>query len=95
LVLWKSGKAEEAIGSYEKAVEIIEKLYASSTGLKEEERSSMIGVKSFVYKQFIELLLELHRKQPTKGFDREAFFISYLTMLSQQCSHTVLQSSHI
>jgi CHAT domain-containing protein/Tfp pilus assembly protein PilF len=76
MTLWRSGKEWEAISSYEKGVATIEKLYSYTTGFKEEERSSMIGEKSYVYKEFIELLLELHRKQPTKGYDREAFRIS-------------------
>jgi len=74
--LWKSGKAEEAVAHYKKAVDVIDQLYHFTKGLKEEERSSMIGEKSFVYKEFIELLLELHRKQPTKGYDKEAFVVS-------------------
>jgi tetratricopeptide (TPR) repeat protein len=74
--LWKSGRREEAVDCYKKAVKVIEELYQSTKGLKEKERSSMIGEKSFVYQEFIELLLELHRKQPTKGYDREAFRIS-------------------
>jgi CHAT domain-containing protein len=36
----------------------------------------MIGEKSFVYQELIKLLLELHRKSPNKGYDREAFVIS-------------------
>jgi len=74
--LRKSGKGEEAVAHYKKAVGVIEELYQFTKGLKEEERSSMIGEKSFVYKEFIELLLELHRKQPQKGYDKEAFTIS-------------------
>ena len=73
---WKSGKSEEAVAFYKKAVDTIEILYQHTTGLKEEERSSMIGEKSFVYQEFIELLLELHKKSPSKGYDREAFIIS-------------------
>ena len=74
--LWKSGKPEAAEGSYSKAVEAIENLYASTQGLKEEERSSMIGEKSYVYSEFIELLLELHRKYPDKGYNKQAFSIA-------------------
>jgi tetratricopeptide (TPR) repeat protein len=74
--LWKSGKGEEAVAHYKKAVEVIEELYQFTKGLKEEERSSMIGEKSFVYREFIGLLLELHRKNPNKGYGKEAFIIS-------------------
>jgi CHAT domain-containing protein len=74
--LWKSGKPEEAVGHYEKAVATIEQLYASTQGLKEEERTSMIGGKSHVYQEFIELLLELHKKSPDKGYDKQAFLIA-------------------
>jgi len=74
--LWKSGKGEEAASSFEKAIETIEKIYSHTSGLKEEERSSMIGEKRFVYQEFIELLLELHRKSPDMGYDKQAFTIS-------------------
>jgi tetratricopeptide (TPR) repeat protein len=77
--LWKSGKGEEAIAQYKKAVEVIEELYQFTKGFREEERSSMIGKKLHVYKEFIELLLELHKKSPNKGYDKEAFIISEKT----------------
>jgi len=76
IALWKYNKPMEAIIQYGKAIELIEDLYRHTQVLKEEERSSMIGGKSFVYQEFIELLLELHRKSPNKGYDREAFLIS-------------------
>lgn len=74
--LWKSGRGKEAVSSYKKAIDVIEEIYRNTSGFKEEERSSMIGKKSFVYRELIELLLELHRKFPDKGFDKEAFVIS-------------------
>jgi CHAT domain-containing protein/Tfp pilus assembly protein PilF len=74
--LWKSGNPEEAVAQYQKAIDTIEDLYSHTQGLKEEERSSMIGEKSFVYREFIELLLELHRKHPAKGYDKQAFLIT-------------------
>jgi tetratricopeptide (TPR) repeat protein/CHAT domain-containing protein len=74
--LWRSGKPEEAVAPYQHAIEAIEKLYGQTTGLKEEERSSMIGEKASVYEEFIDLLLELHRKHPEKGYDGQAFVIS-------------------
>jgi CHAT domain-containing protein len=74
--LWKSGRPEEAVEHYQSAIEVIEELYAWTEGLKEKERSSMIGEKSFVFQEFIELLLELYKKHPGKGFDKQAFIIS-------------------
>jgi tetratricopeptide (TPR) repeat protein len=74
--LWKSGNPEEAVAHFKKAVDTIEVLYQHTTGLKAEERSSMIGGKSFVYQAFIELLLELHRKHPAKGYDKQTFIIA-------------------
>ena len=74
--LWKSGKAEEAAGRYQKAIDTIEELYGYTMGLKEEERSSLMGEKSFVYKEFLELLLELLHKYPDKGFEKQGFLIS-------------------
>ena len=74
--MWKSGKGEEAVNSYKKAVKTIEEIYSHTSGLKEEERLSMIGKKSFIYQKFIKLLLELHHKHPDKEYDRQAFTIS-------------------
>ncbi|MBW2562971.1 MAG: CHAT domain-containing protein [Deltaproteobacteria bacterium] len=73
---WKLGKSNEAVTYYQQAIDTIEEIYALSSGLKEEERSSVIGQKSFVYQEFIELLLELHKKNPKKGYDKHAFIIS-------------------
>jgi len=75
-VLWKTGRGEEAVSSYEKAVETIEKLYARSEGLKNDEQAAMKGEKSAVYQEFIQLLLELHRKNAGAGYDRRAFTTS-------------------
>jgi len=74
--IWKSGKGEEAVPHYQKAVDTIAELYFSTRGLKEEERSSMLGDKSIVYQEFIELLLELNRQHPGEGYDQEAFKVS-------------------
>ncbi len=74
--LWASGKATEAVPQYERAIEVIEEIYGHTSGFKEEERSSLIGAKSFVYDEFIKLLLELHRKHPGKRYGRQAFSVS-------------------
>jgi tetratricopeptide (TPR) repeat protein len=74
--LWKLGEAEQARSHYVNAVEIIEELYAYTRGLKEEWRSTMIREKRHVYEDFIQLLMDLHRKSADKGYDREAFVIS-------------------
>jgi len=76
LILRKSGKGAKAVAYYQKAIDIIEELYSNTQNLKEEERSSLIGGKRFVYQKFIELLLELHRKNPNKGYDKQAFSIA-------------------
>lgn len=73
--LWKSGRPAEAVAPYAKAIEIIESVYRESAGLREEERASMIGMKQHVYKEFIDLLLELHDKHPLKGYDAQAFIV--------------------
>jgi tetratricopeptide (TPR) repeat protein len=74
--LRRAGKPEEAVAHYKKAVEAIEEIYVYTKGLTEEERSAMLGGKIFVYKEYIELLLDLHKNYPIKGYDREAFIIS-------------------
>ncbi len=76
LALWNKGQGEEAVRVYQKTIETIEEIYSHTEGLKEEERSSVIGEKIYVYQEFIELLLQLHRKSPDKGYDRKAFVIS-------------------
>jgi tetratricopeptide (TPR) repeat protein/CHAT domain-containing protein len=74
--LWKSGRPAEAVAPYAKAIETIEAIYRETAGLREEERASMIGMKQHVYKEFIDLLLELHGKHPLKGYDAQAFIVS-------------------
>jgi len=74
--LRKSGNSEEAIVSYKSAIEAIEEIYSHTKGLQEDDRSSIIGHKGYVYEEFIDLLLELHRQSPDEGYDKEAFTIS-------------------
>ena len=72
----RTGKGVEAVEFFDRAINNIEEIYYSTAGLKEEERSSMIMGKSFVYYDFFELLLELHGKFPDKGYDKQAFTLS-------------------
>lgn len=74
--LWKSGRPEEAVGPYGKAIGTIEAIYQGTAGLGEEERASMIGMKQHVYREFIDLLLELHKKHPRKGYDEQTFLVA-------------------
>jgi CHAT domain-containing protein/tetratricopeptide (TPR) repeat protein len=76
LALWEKGQGEEAVPVYQKAIETIEEIYSRTVGLKEEERSSLIGGKIYVYQEFIELLLQLHRKTADRRYDRMAFEVS-------------------
>jgi len=73
---WKLGNREMALSDYNSAVTSIEELYYYTKGFKEEERTSMIGEKLFVYKELIELLLEMHRKFPDQDYDKQAFTVS-------------------
>ena len=74
--LWFLGRGEEAVPHYRKSVEAIEDMYRNTEGFREEERSSMMEGKAIVYREFLELLLELHKKSPGKGYDRDAFVVS-------------------
>ncbi len=76
MVFRKSGDGREAVKYYEFALDDIEKLYRFTKGLNREERFAMMGDKRFVFKEFIDLLLELHKKYPEKGYDKKAFAVS-------------------
>lgn len=64
----------EALENYKKAVEVIETVRG---GLPSREyKSGFLKVKIEVYESFINLLVKLHQKNPSKGYDREAFYFT-------------------
>lgn len=73
---WKLGRSEEAVDYYDRAVETIEEMYSQTTGFREEERSAMIGERDMVYLEFIDLLLDLNRESPHRGYAEKSFVIS-------------------
>lgn len=69
----KEGAGEEALYHYEQALDTIESLRA---GLSEEEtQTSFMKDKLFVYDRCIQLLQTLHKKNPSKGYDRKSLEI--------------------
>ena len=83
-ILWKAqrglGEVEarleaysEAISHYDQAIDTIESMRA---GLAEEEtKTTFMEKKLFVYDEFIDLLQTLHKKDPSKGYDKKALEI--------------------
>jgi CHAT domain-containing protein/tetratricopeptide (TPR) repeat protein len=72
LINKKQGRHEEALVFYERAIDTIEGLRSR---LSEGGRASFMENKLRVYDQLIELLMNLHGKDPSKGFDRRSFEI--------------------
>lgn len=67
------GRHEEALLHYERAVDTIESLRSSLT--EEGARGTYMQSKMRVYDEFVGLLLILHGKDPSKGYDRRSFEI--------------------
>lgn len=94
---WRGGSPEEALGRYRMAITCVEELFRGSKGLGEAERLSLTGTKIDVFKEMIELLSELHRRSPARGYDREAFVVSekarsrlFLELMEKAGARTVL-----
>jgi CHAT domain-containing protein/tetratricopeptide (TPR) repeat protein len=67
------GAHTEAISHFDQAIDTIESMRAGLT--EKEVKTSFMGDKLFVYDEFIELLQNLHQKDPSKGYDKKALEI--------------------
>ena len=63
----------EAISHYDQAIDTLESMRAGIT--EKEEKTSFMEDKLHVYDDFIELLLTLNPKDPSKGYDKKALEI--------------------
>ena len=66
----KLGQFEGAVEHYERAIDTLEMLRSGFSD--RENQLSFMKNKFVVYEKFIELLQILHRKEPSKGYDRKA-----------------------
>jgi CHAT domain-containing protein/Flp pilus assembly protein TadD len=74
--LAKRGRYREALPYYKEAVETVDFLYSQTRGYSEETRASFLQQFSAIYRETIRVLLQLHRTQPSAGYDREALAIA-------------------
>ncbi len=72
-IINRQGRHEEALVHYERAVDTIEGLRGSLN--EEGARGTYMENKMRVYDELVGLLLILHRKDPSKGYDRRSFEI--------------------
>lgn len=70
----KKGNLEASVDSIKSAIAIIEDL--RSKVINEELRASYFGSKQNYYEFYIDLLMELHEKQPNKGYNAQALHAS-------------------
>ena len=70
------GRYREALPYYKEAVETLDFLYSQTRGFSEETRAAFLSQFSAIYRETINILLRLHRANPTSGFDREALAIA-------------------
>jgi CHAT domain-containing protein len=75
-VLHGSGLLEQALPYYREAIDALDYLFAHTRGLAEEARYTFLGQYGYIYRHMIELLIELHEKNPGAGYDREALTVS-------------------
>jgi CHAT domain-containing protein/Tfp pilus assembly protein PilF len=68
------GNFDNALSNIEAAIKIIEELRTKIDSL--ELRASFFASKQDVYEFYIDLLMELHKKQPSKGYDGLALYAS-------------------
>lgn len=68
------GEAFSALEHYKKAIEVIE--IVRNEFPTKEYKSGFLEGKIEIYGSLINLLFELHQKNPLKGYDREAFYFA-------------------
>ncbi len=69
--LAKRGRLREALPFYRLSIDTLDFLYVRTRGLTEETRAAFLGQYSNIYLETIKLLLQIHRANPTEGFDRQ------------------------
>ena len=65
------GHYDQARADLERAIKMIEQIRA--TVLDQSFRQSFFSTTQSIFENYIRLLMELHRKDPSAGYDREAF----------------------
>jgi CHAT domain-containing protein len=75
-ILHASGLLEQALPHYRNAIDALDYLFAQTRGLDEQSRYSFLGQYAQVYRNMLELLLELNRRQPGGNHAREALAVA-------------------
>jgi CHAT domain-containing protein len=70
-ISWKRGDLTNARAHFETAIKLVERL--RSKAALSAQRASLLGSRQRFYSDYIELLMELNRRQPAAGHDRRAF----------------------
>ncbi len=73
--LIKQGRAREALPYYREALDAVDRLFANTRGLDESVREGFIAQYTNYYHEMTELLLRLHERDATRGYDREALAV--------------------
>ena len=69
IALQDAGKYDQSLKAYNDAIQILEQLYANTRSLDKETRDLFIGKYAYIYRSFIQLLLNLHSSKPSDGYD--------------------------
>ncbi|MCK4758680.1 MAG: CHAT domain-containing protein, partial [Candidatus Aminicenantes bacterium] len=70
----KQGDLPEALEQYKRAVEVIETVRGEF--LSKEYKSGFLKVKIEIYESLINLLVNLHQENPSKDYNKEAFYFT-------------------
>ncbi|MEP7341488.1 MAG: CHAT domain-containing protein [Acidobacteriota bacterium] len=70
-IAWKRGDLTSARAHFEAAIKLVESL--RSKAVLSARRATLLGSRQRFYSDYIELLMELNRRQPKAGHDRFAF----------------------
>ena len=69
----QQGRLVDALGQYRQALALSEQLYTDLAGAPREARTTFFGQFSDLYRDYVDLLLELYQMDRTQRYDDEAF----------------------
>ncbi|MBX3668763.1 MAG: CHAT domain-containing protein [Rhodocyclaceae bacterium] len=72
LALWQRERLEDALQQYLLALDAIDRGFARTQGLPETARNAFSAQYAPYYRETVRLLIELHRRRPQGGYDRQA-----------------------
>ncbi|MBL8483870.1 MAG: CHAT domain-containing protein [Rhodocyclaceae bacterium] len=70
--LWQRGRPDDALRQYLLALDAIDRGFARTQGLPEAARNAFVAQYAHYYRETVQLLIQMHNRQPQAGYDRQA-----------------------